>query len=103
MRMASEIDQEKIGVVHKYFEDEFPECNIRIGYDYDRMAPKFQVFSKAEKYCAIINRAFFYNRNTEEINDWLQTYELSKTLADRANRTIIINPKGNMTNGSEIE
>ena len=103
MRMVSEIDQKKIGLVHKYFEDEFPECNIRVGYDYDRMAPKFQVFSKAENYCTIINRAFFYHRNTKEINDWLQTYELSKALADRANRTIIINPKGNMTNGSETE
>ena len=45
----AEIDQEKIGVVHKYFEDEFPECNIRVGYDYDRNAPKFKVLIKAEK------------------------------------------------------
>ncbi len=95
----TEIDQEKISVVHKYFEDEFPECSIRVGYDYHRMDPKFEVFCKAENYCAIINSAFFYNRNTEEINDWLQTFGLSKALADHANRTIIINPEGNMTNG----
>ena len=95
----AEIDQEKISVVHKYFEDEFPECNIRVGYDYDRMAPKFQVFCRAEDYCTIINRAFFYNRKTEEINAWLQTSELSKALADPTYRTIIINPEGEVTNG----
>ncbi len=95
----AEIDQMKIRVVHKYFEGEFPECNIRVGYDYDRMAPKFQVFCKTGNYCTIINKAFFYNRKTEEINAWLQTSELSKAFADHSNRTIIINPKGNMTNG----
>jgi len=72
---------------------------VRVGYDPHPKAPKFQVFCKAKNYCAIINSAFFYNRNIEEINNWLQTFELSKALADYANRTIIINIEGNMTNG----
>ena len=93
----TEIDQKKIRAVHKYFEDEFPECNIRVGFDRNRMAPKFQVFGMAKNYCTIINRAFFHNRETAEINAWLHTFELTKKLADHANRTVLINPEGSMT------
>ena len=91
------IEQEKINIIHKYLEEEFPECTIRVGYDFERMDPKFMVFSKAENYCAIINKSFINDHGKEEINAWLHNFELPQKLSDYANRSIIINHSGNFT------
>ncbi|MFC1859216.1 hypothetical protein ACFL9U_14495 [Thermodesulfobacteriota bacterium] len=89
------IQEEKIGIIHKYLEGEFPECTIRVGYDFKRMAPKFTVLGKSEKYCAIINKTFIDNHAKEEINAWLRTSVLPQKLSDHSNRSIIVSPKGN--------
>ena len=91
------IEEEKINIIHKYLEQEFPECTIRVGYDFKRMAPKFTVFSKAENYCAIINKSFIDGHAKEELNDWLDNFELPQKLSGFANRSIIVNPEGNFT------
>ena len=91
------IEQEKIGIIHRYLEEEFPGCSIRVSYDFKRMAPKFTVLGKSEKYCAIINKTFIDKCGKKEINAWLQTSVLPQKLSDHANRSIIINPKGNFT------
>jgi hypothetical protein len=92
-----QITRKKIGLVHKYLEVEFPESNIRIGFDYDRMAPKFQLFWEDKTCCMIINKEFFSNHQTKEINNWLLTSKLSEALADHANSTTSIDSEGNLT------
>ena len=91
------IHEEKIGIIHKYLEEKFPECTIRVGYDFKRMAPKFTVLDKSEKYCAIVDKTFINKRGKEKINAWLKTSVLPQKLSDHANQSIIVSPKGNFT------
>ena len=89
--------EEKIGIIHKYLEENFPQCSIRVGYDFKRMSPKFTVLGKSEKYCAIINQAFIKKRGKKAINAWLKTSILPQKLSDHVNRSIIVSPQGNFS------
>ena len=98
-----EIRREKIAVIHKYLEDEFPDCKICVGYDFNQMAPKFQLFGGNITYRMIIHRGFFSNRTLQDVKAWLRSSKLSQALMNRANSTATIRSDGQLADRTESD
>jgi len=91
------LDQEKIDIVIKHLEDEFPNCEVAVEDEFDYRAQLFRIDDGKNISLLRIQKAFFEDRNVLQITMWLNYTSIAKQLDPVTKTTVTVDAKGFFT------